>query len=116
MGGLARADVAAARVELDEVVGATLAVRSALVRGLVVDALAGIVRDVGDPIRLDHAEARPAAHVDATLLGAVERHSRQRDRLVVRLGAAAAGDERQRRGQCDPPRHPTAYAIRMAST
>src|SRR5215218_7946208 len=116
MGGLARADVAAARVELDEVVGATLAVRRALVRGFVVDVLAGIVGDVRDPIRLDHAEARPAAHVDATLLGAVEGEPRQGDRLVVRFGAAAARDERQRRGQRDPRPHATAYAIRMAST
>src|SRR5215218_3830425 len=116
MGGLARADVAAARVELDEVVGATLAIRGALVRGLVVHVLARIVRDVRDPARLDHAEARPAAHVDAALLGAVEGEPRQRDRLVVRLGAAAAGDERQRRGQRDPRDHATAYAIRMAST
>jgi hypothetical protein len=39
-------------------VGLTVPVRLALVLGLVVHRLPRIVRDVGDPARLDHAEAR----------------------------------------------------------
>jgi hypothetical protein len=51
-------------VELDEVVGVPLAVGRALVFRPVVDLSPRVVRHVGHPAFLDHAEAGPVTHLD----------------------------------------------------
>jgi hypothetical protein len=56
------------RIELDEVVGASLTVYLALVFGLVVHRLAGVVGDVGDPVGLEVLrDARTVREVGTSL-------------------------------------------------